>query len=79
MVDSIAGEHMSGRSSTYGDGGQESAVGARSETSSVGLPGHYLQVSCASLDDIGRERDTAGRGTDHDCCQISYRCRSADC
>ncbi|XP_043220427.1 E3 ubiquitin-protein ligase UBR4-like isoform X2 [Amphibalanus amphitrite] len=41
VVDSIAGEHMSGRSSTYGDGAHESAAGARSETSSVGVPGHY--------------------------------------
>ncbi|XP_037079448.1 E3 ubiquitin-protein ligase UBR4-like [Pollicipes pollicipes] len=45
VVDSIAGEHTSGRSSTYGDAGHESAAGARSETSSVGAPARFGRMA----------------------------------
>lgn len=46
-MDSITGEHnVSGRSSAYGDNLQEPLVGARSETSSLGVPTGFQVRTC---------------------------------
>ncbi|XP_054720473.1 E3 ubiquitin-protein ligase UBR4-like [Uloborus diversus] len=61
-VESIMGEHnVSGRSSAYGDNVQESiATGARSETSSVGLPSSTMPQGEEGLD-IDTDVDTSFR------------------
>lgn len=58
-VDSVS---MSGRSSAYGDGAQEStATGARSETNSVGMPSGSMQPELGEVMDTETDHDTSYR------------------